>query len=128
MTKIRQYFYLFSGAVAGILPILTFFKVIGSDQALNLTDAITSFGGLIGAAGAVTAGVIVSKQRTNGTLDAAPVNPVDAIVANIPVVVKAATDAAADLDRLKQATADALGNVPVFGDEAKAIIEALPRF
>lgn len=125
MTKIRQYFYLFSGALAGILPILTFFKVIGSDQALNLTEAVTSIGGLIGAGGALTAGVIVGRQRREGTLDAAPVNPVDQVIANIPVVVQRANDAVADLDRLRAGVGDALGNLPVYGKEAQDIVNSL---
>ncbi|QBJ01096.1 holin [Mycobacterium phage Arissanae] len=128
MTKIRQYFYLASGAIAGILPVLTFFKLVSSEQALNLSALIDNFGSLIGAAAAGTAGVILAKQRKDGTVDAPPVEPVDVVVQAIPQVIEKAAKAQADLERLKTAAAEAIGNVPVYGDDAKAIINALPNF
>ncbi|QGH78013.1 holin [Mycobacterium phage LoneWolf] len=128
MTKIRQYFYLASGAIAGILPVLTFFKLISSEQAVNLSSLVDNFGSLIGAAAAGTAGVILAKQRKTGEVGAAPAEPVDVVVQAIPQVIEKAAKAQADLERLKTAAAEAIGNVPVYGDDAKAIINALPNF
>ncbi|QFG08591.1 holin [Mycobacterium phage Vanisoa] len=128
MSKIRQYFYLASGAIAGILPVLTFFKLVSSEQALNLSALVDNFGSLIGAAAAGTAGVILAKQRKDGTVDAPPVEPVDIVVAAIPKVIENAAKAQADLKRLQEAAAEAVSNVPVYGDDAKAIINSLPNF
>ncbi|QFG14920.1 holin [Mycobacterium phage BogosyJay] len=128
MTKIRQYFYLASGFIAGLLPVLTFFKLISSEQAINLSSLVDNFGSLIGAAAAGTAGVILAKQRKDGTVDAPAVEPVDVVVQAIPQVIEKAAKAQADLERLKTAAAEAIGNVPVYGDDAKAIINALPNF
>lgn len=128
MTKIRQYFYLLAGVVAGLLPLLSAFGAITADQAVSITDLFNNAGSLLGGTAAVTAGVILSRQRKDGTVDSPELSAVEQAVNAIPVVVQKAADAAADLERLKQAAADAIGNVPVYGDEAKAIIEALPRF
>ncbi|QGJ90160.1 holin [Mycobacterium phage SheaKeira] len=128
MTKIRQYFYLASGAIAGILPVLTFFKLVSTEQALNLSALVDNFGSLIGAAAAGTAGVILAKQRKDGTVDAPVATPVEVAIQAIPQVVESAAKAQADLERLKTAAAEAIGNVPVYGDDAKAIINSLPNF
>lgn len=52
----------------------------------------------------------------------------DQVVAGIPVVIAQAQEAQANLDKVRQATNDALGNVPVFGPAAQQIINNLPRF
>lgn len=122
MTKVRQYFYLVSGAIAGIIPILVALGGLSSDKAQSITELITMIGSLLGGGAAATAGVILSKQRKGGVLDS---SPVDLVIDNIPVVVKKASDAAADLDRLRSATADALGNLPLYGDEAARIVNSL---
>lgn len=124
-SKIRQYFYLFSGLVAAIIPIATAASLLTQDQAASALQLVTIIGGAIGAAGAGTAGVIVSKQRSDGTLDA---SAVDRAISVIPQVVQAAADASADVDRLRQAANDALGTIPVFGPAAQQIIAGLPRF
>lgn len=128
MTKIRQYFYLIAGFVAGIVPILTLFKLIDSEQAITIAALFDNVGSLIGAAAAGTAGVILSKQRKDGTVDAPPVSSFDRAIEAIPAVVKEAADAKANLDRLREVATEAIRGIPVYGDEAKAIIEALPRF
>ncbi|QFG12510.1 holin [Mycobacterium phage Toaka] len=129
MTKIRQYFYLASGAIAGILPVLTFFKLVSSEQALNLSALVDNFGSLIGAAAAGTAGVILAKQRKEGTLEPAPeVSAVDKAIEAIPVVVAQANEAKANLEKLRQVATEAVGELPVYGDDAKAILDSLPRF
>lgn len=128
MTKVRQYFYLVSGALAGLLPILMVLNVVNSDQAVSLTQAVTALGGLIGAGGALTAGVVVGKQVKTGALDAPEVSAVDQAISAIPVVVQQAADAKANLEKLRQVATDAIGSIPVYGDEARAIINSLPRF
>lgn len=125
MTKIRQYFYLVSGAIAGLLPLLVALGGVNGSQASSLTEILTNLGSLIGAGGAVTAGVIVAKQRNNGTLDAPAVSPLDQVLNNIPVVVQNATNAVAELDRLKQIAGDTLGTIPVFGSEAQELINSI---
>lgn len=113
MTKIRQYFYLASGAIAGILPILLFAKLISADQAASITDMIGSLGSLLGAGGALTAGVVLGKQRKDGTLDTAA--PADAAIAAIQQTAAAVTTATSELGRVKQAAADVLGGLPIVG-------------
>ncbi|QLF84574.1 holin [Mycobacterium phage Gail] len=128
MSKIRQYFYLGSAAVAGILPLLVALGAVGTDQASALNEILANVGALIGAGAAGTAGVILAKQRKDGTVDAAPVSPVEQAIQAIPVVVKQAADAQADLDRLRQAATDVVADIPVFGKDAAAAINALPNF
>jgi hypothetical protein len=128
VSKIRQYFYLGSGAIAGLLPLLVALGAIGGDKASAVTEILTQVGSLLGGAGAITAGVIVSKQRKDGTIDAEPVSAVERAINAIPVVVQEAAAANANLERLRQVATDAVGSIPVYGPEARAIIEGLPRF
>ncbi|ASR77116.1 holin [Mycobacterium phage MyraDee] len=125
MTKIRQNYYLISGAIAGILPLLAFLKVLSSEQAVNLASLVDNVGSLIGAGAAVTAGAILNRQRKDGTVDAPEVSALDQVIANIPVVVQEANDAVARLDRLKQAAGESLGTIPVFGPEAQAVLNSI---
>lgn len=122
MSKLRQYFYLFAGAVAGFIPLLVAFGGLGADSASNVTEILTQIGSLIGAGAAGTAGVVLSKQRKGGVLDA---SAVDLVIDNIPLVVKKASEAAADLDRLRSVTADALGSLPLYGEDAQRIVNSL---
>jgi hypothetical protein len=123
MTKIRQNYYLISGAIAGLLPVLAFLKVLSSEQAVNLASLVDNFGSLIGAGAAVTAGAILNKQRKDGVVGAPEVSPVDQVINNIPKVVEAAAQAQADLDRLKGAAVDAIGATPIVGPLAKEAID-----
>ncbi|AEK07285.1 holin [Mycobacterium phage Myxus] len=128
MTKIRQYYYLASGAIAGILPLLVGLGVIDASKSESLTQVVLALGSLLGAGVGVTAGSVLAKQRKDGTVGSAPAEPVDVVVQAIPQVIEKAAKAQADLERLKTAAAEAIGNVPVYGDDAKAIIDALPNF
>lgn len=52
----------------------------------------------------------------------------DIVISNIPVVVEQAQQAQDNLNKVRQATSDALGDIPVFGPAAQKIISGLPRF
>ena len=129
MTKIRQYFYLVAGAIAGILPILTFFKVLSSEQAVSLASLVDNFGSLIGAAAAGTAGVILAKQRKDPS-NSIGSSPADVVENNIGIVVQTVNDTATaaekalqDLERVKKVASEAIGDVPVFGQAAQAALD-----
>ncbi|KRD08581.1 hypothetical protein ASE48_08420 [Mycobacterium sp. Root265] len=128
MTKIRQYFYLASGLVGSLLPILTLVKLISSEQAVTIASLTDNLGSLLGGGAAITAGVILSRQRADGTVGAEAITPLEAVIANAPLVVQAAADAAAELEKLKVATAEIVGTVPVYGKEAADFINSLPKF
>lgn len=49
----------------------------------------------------------------------------DRVVAGIPVVLKEAQEAQANLEKVRQTASDALGNVPVFGPAARDIVNNL---
>lgn len=126
MSKVRQYFYLAAGLVAGILPILVTFNAISTDQVSAVTQLITGLGSLIGAGGAITAGVVVSKQRKDGTFEPpAEVSPEEAIISNLPTVIDNVAKAVAAKDRVTQAITDVLGDIPVYGKEAQEIVKGL---
>lgn len=69
MTKIRFYFYLGSGLIAALLPILVATGLIAPDASESVKTLIGAFGSLIGASGAITAGTVLNKQINTGTLD-----------------------------------------------------------
>jgi hypothetical protein len=75
----------------------------------------------IGAGLTAGGGVFVTPNQSSNSAT-------DMVVAGIPVVVAQAAEAQANLDKVRQSAADALGELPVFGDAAKQIINSLPRF
>lgn len=122
MTKLRQYFYLGSGAIAGILPLLLFFKLIDAGQAASITDLVGSIGSLLGAGGAITAGVILGKQRKDGTLD-----PVEEMSAADKVIngwqeLNASVEAAkAELTKAQET----IGAAPILGPLANQALDRI---
>lgn len=123
MTKIRTYFYLISGVIAALLPILTALKVIDTGQAGSITTLITSLSSLLGGGAALTAGAILSKQRKDGTVTDVPESAIDVIAANVPVVVQQAEQARNDLGRLRDVFAGAAGELPIYGPDIEKIIK-----
>jgi hypothetical protein len=87
----RQWFYVLSGLLATVLPILAQTGVLPPEAGL---------GGVIGGAGALTAGAVVSKQRKDGLHD--EVDPIDQIQAASQTILQEQAQANATADRLRQ--------------------------
>ncbi|QIN94251.1 holin [Mycobacterium phage Willsammy] len=128
MTTIRQWFYLISAAITPLIAILVALNLISEGQGNQLLALLTALGGLIGGGAAGTAGVVLGKQRKDGTLVVAA--PADAAITAIEQTVQAATAATAEVERVKQAASEALGaaavgSVPVVGPLAQQAIDTL---
>ncbi|QDK01133.1 holin [Mycobacterium phage Purky] len=127
MTTFRQWFYLISAAITPLIAILVALNLITEGQGNQLLALLTALGGLIGAGAAGTAGVVLGKQRKDGTLVVAA--PADAAITAIEQTVQAATAATAEVERVKQAASEALGaavgSVPVVGPLAQQAIDNL---
>jgi len=108
MAKVRQWWYLIAGAIAALIPVLVQLGVIGSDQARSGGVLIETLSSLIGGAGALTAGTILSKQRKNGTVDQ---SPIDLVINNIPVVYEQAMRAEANVKKIQDVANDVLGGI-----------------
>ena len=108
MSKVRQWWYLIAGAIAAIIPILVQLGVIGSDQARSGSVLIETLSSLIGGAGALTAGTILSKQRKQGNVD---LSPIDLVVNNIPVVYEQAVRAEANVRKMQNVANDVLNGI-----------------
>jgi hypothetical protein len=126
MSKIRVYFYLFSGLVASIVPILLAFGVLSADKGNNLIAVVGSIGSLIGAGAAGTAGTILSKQRKDPSV-AIGTDAAEVVIANLPKVAEQVQKAQNDLDRVRDAVSSAVNQVPVLGPLASQVINSLPR-
>lgn len=109
MAKVRQWWYLIAGAIAALIPILVQIGVIGTDQARSGGVLLETLSSLIGGAGALTAGTILSKQRKNGTVDQ---SPIDLVINNIPVVYEQALRAEANVKKMQSVANDVLGGLP----------------
>jgi hypothetical protein len=126
MTKLRVYFYLFSGLVASVVPILLATGVLSAERGNNLIAVVGSIGSLIGAGAAGTAGTILSKQRKDPSI-AIGTSAADAVISNIPVVVAQVQKAQSDLDKVRDAVSSAVNQVPVLGPLASQVLNSLPR-
>jgi hypothetical protein len=111
VNAVRQYFYLFSGLVAGVTPILVAVHTITQDQAVSISGLLQNVAGLIGAAAAATAGVVVSRQRKDGTLDVPP-PPADQVISGVQAVIDAKNSAQNDFARVQGALTDLVGTTP----------------
>ncbi|AXH48787.1 holin [Mycobacterium phage Steamy] len=55
-------------------------------------------------------------------------SPTEAVVSGVQQVIAARATAQAELDKVTSVLGDIAGQIPVYGDEAKAIVNALPKF
>lgn len=120
--QLRQWFYLVSGVVASIVPILIATGVLDKGTAQSWTTLIGVLGSLLGAGAATTAGVIVKRQRDEGLVGD---SPEEILINHMDKVIKNADDANAALSRVKVAAGQALSldaPAPTVGSLADAIL------
>jgi hypothetical protein len=128
-----QKFYAISTGLLGIVGLAATFGLITSDQAASLTGVAGAAGTLLGAVGTAIAAFRTKKQLNNGTFDAAPppivvappISTADQIANAIPGVLQAAADGVAQVEKIKQAAADAFGHLPVVGGLAEQLIDSV---
>lgn len=125
--KIRQTLYLAGTVATSLVTLLAVWRGIDSHTATALGNTITAVLGLLGVGATATAGAVVAKQCTDGTLDftgPAAQQAVDAIA----VVNAQAVTATADRERVLGALGDiAAATVPVVGSLAQQVIRAASR-
>ncbi|AHG24348.1 holin [Mycobacterium phage Jamie19] len=109
-SKIAQTIYVAGSVVTGIVGIALIWGGIDAGTADSINQIIGGIGVLVGGSGAsTTAAVRITKQVKDGLFDKAA--PADAAITAIEQTVQAATDASAEVERVKQVASDALGAV-----------------
>ena len=122
--RIRQTAYGLGTIATTVVTILALWHGIDGGTATALGNAITAILGLLGVGATATAGVVVSKQRKEGTLDFSG-SPEQQAVDAINAVSAQAQAATAALDKIKAAASDVLPTIPVFGPLAKQVIDSV---
>ena len=123
MAKVRLWFYMISGVLASIVPVLLGLGVITESTGNSWLAAVGAIGSLIGAGGAITAGTVLNKQVKHGDIGA---NPVEQVIHNIPLVVQQAQEAANNLDKVREAATQALSSV-VVGPLGKQVLDQIDK-
>lgn len=121
--KIRQSAYLLGTVATSVVTLLALWRGIDSHTASALTNALTALLGLLGVGASATAGVVLSKQRKDGTLES--LSPVDQAISAIQATVDQVNSATSDLDRVKNAVSDVFGTLPVVGPLAQQVIRSV---
>ncbi|BDY33144.1 hypothetical protein [Mycolicibacterium mageritense] len=130
--KVRQARYTAAAVIAAAGPALAIALSEGGVSKW-IAFAVAVGGALTGAAGSAVAASKTRAQRADGMFEPAPEvvvpSPADQVIQALPTVVEQAAQAAAELDRVKQAAIDALGTAPGVGPLVKQAIESvtLPR-
>jgi hypothetical protein len=107
--QIRQWIYTASAALSAIIPLLVAYNVIETSTAgawLNVIGVL----GAIGSGGAATAAVVLARQRKEGTLDFTG-SAAEQAIAAIQATVDQAAHAVTDLDKVKTAVTEVVGQV-----------------
>jgi hypothetical protein len=124
--KIRQTAYLLGTIATSAVTLLALWRGIDTHMASALTNALTGILGLLGVGATATAGVVLSKQRKDGTLE--HTSPVEQAISAIQATVDQVNQASADFDRVKVAVSDVFGSLPVVGPLAQQVIRSVdPR-
>lgn len=122
--QVRQWIYTASAVLTAIIPLLVGYNVIESNIAGAWINVIGILGAL-GSGGAATAAVVIAKQRKEGTLDFTGTAAEQAIAA-IQATVDQAAHAATDLDRVKTAVTEVVGQITqAVGVEPGSLVDQL---
>ena len=124
--KLRQTAYGLGTIATTVVTLLALWHGIDGTTASALGNAITAILGLLGIGATATAGVVVSRQRSDGTLDFTGTAAEQAVAAIDAVSTQAAT-AATDLDRVRGALGGLAATIPVVGPLAQQVIDAARR-
>lgn len=109
--RVRKILYIIGVVASSVLTMLSALNLLDPAAAGSLNSALATVLGLMGVGATATATAAVSRQQKNGAFD--PVNPVDQIVNGIHAAIAQANNAASDLERVKEATAEALATADV---------------
>lgn len=104
---VRQWIYTAAAVASAVIPLLVAYNVIDSSAAGAWVNVVGVLGAL-GSGGAVTAAVMTSKQRKDGTLDFTGTAAEQAVAA-LQATVDQATQAAENLDKVKAVVNDVVG-------------------
>jgi hypothetical protein len=121
--KIRQTAYILGTVATSVVTLLALWRGIDTNTATALGNTITGLLGLLGVGASATAGVVLSRQRKDGTLEHQ--SPVDQAITAIQATVDQVNSASADLDRVKNAVSDVFGSLPVVGPLAQQVIKSV---
>lgn len=121
--KIRQTAYILGTVATSVVTLLALWRGIDTNTATALGNTITGLLGLLGVGASATAGVVLSRQRKDGTLEHS--SPVDQAISAIQATVDQVNSASADLDRVKNAVSDVFGSLPVVGPLAQQVITSV---
>ena len=121
--RIRQTAYTLGTIATSVVTLLALWRGIDTHTATALGNTITGLLGLLGVGATATAGVVLSKQRKEGTLETQ--SPVDQAISAIQATVDQVNSATSDLDRVKNAVSDVVGSLPVVGPLAQQVIRSV---
>lgn len=122
--KVRQILYAVGLVLFAILTVLSTFKIIDQETAASVSAALTAVLGLFGVTVSGVAGWAVTQQQKNGAFEEH--SPADQVVSAINQVLAQAENAQAEVDRVKDAVSQAVGQVPVLGPLAQQALDRLP--
>lgn len=123
--KVRQSIYALASAGLALLGLAQVWVGIDAGTVSSINQVVAGLLTLLGAGAPAVAAQKVNTQRKDGTLST---NPVEQVLNGIPAVIAQAQSAQQDLDRVRQAASDALGQLPVLGPLAQQALNQLPRF
>ena len=121
--RIRQTAYTLGTIATSVVTLLALWRGIDTHTATALGNTITGLLGLLGVGATAPAGVVLSKQRKEGTLETQ--SPVDQAISAIQATVDQVNSATSDLDRVKNAVSDVVGSLPVVGPLAQQVIRSV---
>jgi hypothetical protein len=114
----RRWFYLISGVLAALIPVLIQVGLIDTGQGESTSTLIASIAAILGGGSALTAAHHTNQQVKAGIHDPA-LSPIDQIQEATAKVLSEANAANANVDKLRQMTGDILtaatADVPIVG-------------
>lgn len=119
--KIRQTLYLLGTLATSAVALAVTWNLVDQATAASVQQLVAAGLSFLGPIATATAAVAVGKQRKEGQFDA--LAPADSVINGVQVLLEQSASAQQEVEKVKKALNDAIGQVPVLGPLSKQILD-----
>lgn len=120
--KVRQTIYYVGTVITAVIGCALLWGGLSADAAHSIVNVLGGVLTLLGAGAPAVAARTVGKQMKNGKFDE---NPADRVINGINDLIANAETAKSDVERVKDAVTEAIGDVPVLGPLAQQALNSV---
>ena len=120
-SKFRQSIYYISTAASALVSFFLLWNGLDAGTADGINEMIGGLTALLIGSGSAVAATTVKKQRAEGLFDTK--SPADLVISSVKAVVDARDKAVFEVDKVRKAVSDTVGDIPILGPLAQQAMD-----